>query len=138
MTSSTFARGQHTVRVALGEVPVWVLGDATRLKQIFSNLLQNAANYTPGEGMVHVTMTVEGNLAVVRLRDNGVGIPGDALERIFELFERGEQDAHSPSVGIGLALVRRLVELHGGSVRALSDGPGLGSEFVVRLPIAAD
>jgi signal transduction histidine kinase len=136
MTSSTFARYQHTLRVALGDDPVWVSGDVTRLKQIFSNLLQNAAAYTPGDGMVHVTMTVEGNLAIVRLRDNGIGISSDALERIFELFERGEQDAHSPSVGIGLALVRRLVELHGGSVTALSDGPGRGSEFVVSLPIA--
>ena len=136
MMSSTFARCQHTLRVALGDEPVWVSGDPTRLKQIFSNLLQNAAAYTPGDGMVHVTMTVEGNLAIVRLRDNGIGISSDALERIFELFERGEQDAHSPSVGIGLALVRRLVELHGGSVTALSDGLGRGSEFVVSLPIA--
>jgi signal transduction histidine kinase len=138
MASPLFARYGHTLRIALGDEPVWVSEDPTRLRQVFSNLLQNAATYTPGEGLIEVALQVEGAEAVFRLRDNGMGISADALDRIFELFQRGEHDARSPSVGIGLALVRRLVELHGGHVRALSEGPGQGSEFVVTLPLHPD
>ena len=135
MTAPSFQRRQHALQMDLGDGPVRVSGDATRLKQVFSNLLQNASSYTPAEGIIHGTLSVDRDQAVFRLRDNGVGIPAEALERIFDLFERGEHDASSPSVGIGLALVRRLVELHGGSVHAVSDGPGRGSEFTVTLPL---
>ena len=135
MASPLIHRHQHVVRMELGDDPIRVSGDPTRLKQVFANLLQNAADYTPGNGRIEGALSVEGDQAVFRFRDNGIGIPAAAVDRIFELFERGEHDARSPSVGIGLALARRLVELHGGSVSAASDGPGLGSEFIVTLPM---
>ena len=118
---------------------VWVDGDATRLEQVLTNLLDNAVKYTPSGGRVDVSVTSEGTDAILRVRDTGVGIPPDALPRIFEAFvqaERGEKSSEG-GLGLGLALVKRLVELHGGSVSASSAGPDHGSEFVVRLPRAA-
>jgi len=135
MAAPLFQRRQHVLRMDIGREPIRVSGDPTRLKQVFSNLLQNAATYTPAPGLIQGRLSVDADQAIFRLRDTGVGIPVDALERIFELFERGEHDSSSPSVGVGLALVRRLVELHGGSVIARSDGPGQGSEFIVTLPL---
>jgi signal transduction histidine kinase len=130
-----FAARRQQLTVDLPAEGVWIFGDATRLKQVFSNLLTNAANYTPRGGHVQATLTIEGDAAVFRLRDDGKGIPHEALERIFQPFERGDRENESPSVGIGLALVRQLVGLHGGSVSAFSAGRGQGSEFVVTLPL---
>jgi PAS domain S-box-containing protein len=120
------------------EVPVVVEGDRDRLTQVFSNILANAAKYTRGEGKVWVSVTREANEAVVRIRDTGIGIPPEALNSIFEMFSQLREPGYGESgLGIGLALVQQLVELHGGSVTARSEGVGRGSEFIVRLPLLA-
>ena len=134
MTESLFDRRRHRVATVFSNDPVWVYGDAIRLKQVFSNLLTNAASYTPEGGVVTIRVDASPEHARIRVQDNGSGIVADALERIFELFQRGSNRADGQSSGIGLAVVRRLVELHGGSVSAASDGPGRGSEFTVVLP----
>jgi len=117
--------------------PIAVVGDAMRLQQVFSNLLTNAARYTPDGGKIWVKATVEGDEAVVRVEDNGLGIEADMLSHIFDLFAQ----VHAPEpagegLGIGLSLVKELVVLHGGTVQANSDGLGKGSDFIVRLPSA--
>lgn len=129
----------HTLSVTLPTRPIYLDADPVRLAQVLSNLLNNAAKYTEPGGRITLTAEVEGANAVVRIRDNGIGIPADALPRIFEMFsqvDRGKADAQG-GLGIGLTLVRRLVEMHGGSVEAASEGAGRGSEFTVRLPIPA-
>src|SRR5439155_775820 len=120
--------------------PAWAHADPTRLDQIVSNLLANAAKYTPPGGTIRVRVRGEGDEAVVRVADTGIGIPVGLLPRIFDLFvqgERGLDRAKQEGLGVGLTLVRRLVGLHGGRVEASSDGPGRGSEFVVRLHLIA-
>jgi len=115
---------------------VLIHGDITRITQVVVNLLNNAAKYTPEGGDVWITLREEGADAVVKVRDNGSGIPPDLLENVFDLFAQGERtlDRSEGGLGIGLTLARRIVLLHGGSIQAHSDGPGKGSEFVVRLP----
>jgi signal transduction histidine kinase len=134
MTEPMFEERRHRVACALGDAPAWIVGDAIRLKQIFSNLLRNAASYTPPGGQVRISIDGDDRRVRVRIRDNGCGITAEALPNVFELFNRGGRPSTSQSAGIGLAVVRRLVELHGGSVTASSDGPGRGSEFTVMLP----
>jgi PAS domain S-box-containing protein len=131
-------RKQLRVTPSLGESPVRVNGDPLRLQQVIGNLLSNACKYTPANGSIVITLTREGADAVVRVLDSGAGIPPERLDDIFDLFTQV-----SPSLartegglGIGLTLAKRLVDLHGGDVRAFSKGPGRGSEFVVRLPLA--
>ncbi len=128
---------EHTLTVELGEKPIRLEADPTRLTQIFSNLLNNAAKYTPNGGSIALTAAVEGNEVVVRVRDNGMGIAPEIMPRIFDLFAQGDKSLARTSggLGIGLTLVRRLVELLGGSVAAYSEGTNQGSEFVVRLPL---
>jgi PAS domain S-box-containing protein len=131
---------EHELSVRVPDDPVLVRGDAVRLTQVVANLVNNAAKYTEPGGRIEVA--VERAAAGVRLsvRDNGIGIPVDALERIFELFSQiptGQERAQG-GLGIGLTLARRLVELHGGTVEARSDGPNLGTEIVVHLPEARD
>lgn len=128
----------HQLSVSLPEEPVWVEGDLVRLAQALANLLTNAAKYTDRAGRIEVAIVAEGREAVVRVRDSGIGIAPDMLPRLFDLFVQGNRSlARSQGgLGIGLTLVRRLVEMHGGSVTASSAGLGQGSEFVVRLPIA--
>lgn len=120
--------------------PLFVSGDAVRLEQIVTNILNNASKYTPTGGRITVTLEQEAEEAVLRVADTGVGIAPELLPRIFELFTQGERglDRSQGGLGIGLALVNSLVTLHGGSVQAVSEGPGLGSEFVVRLPLASE
>ena len=103
---------------------------------MLANLLNNAAKYTEEGGRIWLTVTREGAEAVLRVRDTGVGIPADMLSSVFDLFTQVDRslDRSQGGLGIGLTLVRRLVEMHGGSVRAYSEGPTRGSEFVVRLP----
>lgn len=115
-------------------------GDAVRLEQIVNNLLSNAIKYTPPGGTIDVFLEQEAGECVLRVRDSGKGIPPEMLTRIFDLFMQGEVtiDRSEGGMGIGLTLVRKLVELHGGSVRALSEGRGSGSEFVVRMPASAE
>jgi CheY-like chemotaxis protein/anti-sigma regulatory factor (Ser/Thr protein kinase) len=113
-------------------------GDALRLEQVFSNLLRNAIRYTPQGGTISVGVEVDQGDAVVRVGDTGMGIPAELLPRIFEPFVQGtHSEAGEQGLGLGLALVRRLVELHGGTVEARSEGPGTGTVFCVRLPLAA-
>lgn len=125
----------HTLTVELPESPITVNADATRLVQIIINLLNNAAKFTNDGGRVLVKVERENGQAVIRVRDNGRGIAPDALDNIFYQTDHN-LDRSTGGLGIGLALVKNLVELHGGRVEAHSDGPGHGSEFVVRLPCA--
>ncbi len=128
--------GEHDLQVQSPDAPVWVLGDPTRLSQVVSNLLTNAAKYTPVGGSIRVAVDCEGSDAVVRVSDNGAGIPADMLDRVFELFAQVDRtlDRAQGGLGIGLSLVRKLMALHGGSVAAESTGLGRGSTFTVRLP----
>jgi PAS domain S-box-containing protein len=126
-----------TVEIRPGADGLQVDGDADRLVQVFSNLLSNSAKYTDKGGHIQLTLDREGSEAVVRLQDNGIGIPPQALERVFDMFSQAhsrEQRADG-GLGIGLSLVRTLVQMHHGSVTALSDGLGTGSTFTVRLPL---
>ena len=127
--------GAHDLTVAAPD-PVVVEGDATRLAQAVANLLNNAAKYTDRGGRVWLTAERHGSDAVVSVRDEGVGIPPGMLARVFDMFTQVDRtrERSQGGLGIGLALVKRLIELHGGSVEAHSDGPGRGSEFVIRLP----
>jgi len=129
-------KGGHHLRVVLPAEPVFLHADPVRLTQVFANLLNNSCKYTPPGGRLQISAEREGEHAVVRVKDSGAGIPPDQLEKIFNMFnqiDRAPERAQG-GLGIGLTLVRRLVEMHGGSVRASSEGPGKGSEFIVRLP----
>jgi PAS domain S-box-containing protein len=130
------SRGQ-TVSLVLPEVPIVVRADPIRLEQILRNLLDNAFNHTPSGGRVWVTATVEGPMAVVRIRDEGEGISPQTLPKIFEMFTRDQRAIESTieGVGIGLAVVKNLVQLHQGTVEVHNSGLGYGSEFTVNLPL---
>lgn len=125
--------------VAVAAESAWVEGDENRLEQIVTNLLTNALKYTPVHGTIHVKTGREGRDAVLRVEDSGIGIEQDRLALIFELFVQGERglDRREGGLGIGLTLVKKLVELHAGTVTAASDGPGRGSSFTVRIPSIA-
>jgi CheY-like chemotaxis protein/anti-sigma regulatory factor (Ser/Thr protein kinase) len=129
------ARG-HELTVTLPPEPVLVMADPVRLAQVLGNLLNNAAKYTEEGGKIWLTVTGEGGEVVVRVRDTGIGIPAEMLSSVFELFTQVENslDRSQGGLGIGLTLVRRLVEMHGGRVQAHSAGANQGSEFTVRLP----
>ncbi len=131
-------RSHHLELPAAGE-PLFVDGDPARLAQVLANLLNNAAKYTDPGGRIVVTAAGEGEQAVVRVRDNGAGIAPEMLPRIFDMFvqENRSIDRSQGGLGLGLAIVRSLVELHGGTVSVHSEGLGRGSEFVVRLPLTA-
>jgi signal transduction histidine kinase len=132
-----FTERDHRLRVEIPDEVLTVLGDPTRLMQAIGNILSNAAKYTERGGEVILCAVQTGSEVEIRIRDNGIGIPPDLMPMIFNLFtqlDRSSGPAQS-GLGIGLALVRRLVEMHGGSVTAHSDGPGRGSEFVIRLPL---
>lgn len=119
--------------------PLWAEADGTRLVQVIGNLLANALKFTPGGGRVDVGLRREGDHAVMSVRDNGVGIPPEMRARLFEPFIQAPQtlDRSRGGLGLGLAMVKGLVELHGGTVDVTSGGPGLGCEFTIRLPLAA-
>lgn len=125
------------LNVLLPDQPLLVFADPVRLVQIFGNLLDNAAKFTPRRGRIDVVAKAEGANVVVAVKDNGLGLTPDQLSSAFELFRQMKhgQDRNSEGLGIGLALARRLAELHGGEVFARSDGEGRGSEFSVRLPL---
>ena len=130
---------QHNIVVALPDEPIYIEGDVTRLTQIFQNLLNNAAKYTPAGGRVELMASRAEACVRVAVRDNGIGIPPDMLERVFEMFAqagRAETLARD-GLGIGLSLAQRLAQMHGGRIEARSDGNGRGSEFVVVLPTCA-
>jgi PAS domain S-box-containing protein len=127
---------QHDFSVSLPTGPVWVDADPARLEQIVVNLLNNAAKYTDAGGLVRLSVSQEGSGAVIRVRDNGAGIAPEMLPRIFDLFTQvdGTVSRSHGGLGVGLALVRTLVEMQDGRVQAQSGGPGKGSEFTVKLP----
>ncbi len=129
----------HQLTVAVPAEPIFLDADATRLVQVFANLLNNAAKYTERGGRIALTAEREGDQTVVRVEDTGIGIPREQLPKVFEIFAQvnRSQEQSQGGLGIGLSLVKRLVEMHGGSVEARSAGLGKGSEFVVRLPVAA-
>ncbi len=128
---------RHELRVEQWQQPLYVSGDRTRLVQVVSNILNNAAKYTPSGGRIALRVTSEGGEAVIAVSDNGQGIEPQVLPYIFDLFTQAERtpDRSQGGLGIGLALVKSLVALHGGRVAAFSDGPNKGSEFVIRLPL---
>jgi CheY-like chemotaxis protein len=123
--------------VDLPHEPVIVLGDSVRLQQVFGNILNNAAKYTPVSGTITVGLAAENDSAVLRVRDNGAGIASDRLEWIFDLFTQAHQTLARTEggLGVGLTVARRLIELHGGRIRAISEGLSKGSEFVLELPL---
>lgn len=129
----------HRLEVTLPPEPIYLFADPVRMVQIFGNLVNNACKYTDPDG--HITLTAERSdgIVTVRVRDTGIGIPPDRLESIFELFTQVDRslDRAQGGLGIGLTLVKRLVELHEGTVEVRSEGPGKGSEFTVRLPVLA-
>jgi CheY-like chemotaxis protein len=121
------------------ERPLWVDGDQVRLTQVVTNLLNNAAKYQAEGGRITLVLEREGAEVVIRVRDEGMGIAPEMLSQVFDLFVQAESTLHRAhgGLGIGLSLVKRLAEMHGGNVRAFSGGAGHGSEFVVRLPCRA-
>jgi PAS domain S-box-containing protein len=139
-TRAALDERNHTLTLTLPPHPLRVDGDATRLAQVAMNLIHNAAKYTPEGGQVWVSLQRDDKQAVLSVRDNGIGIPADLAPRVFDLFVQGERalDRADGGLGIGLTLVRKLLDSHGGTVEARSAGPGQGSEFVVRLPALAD
>ena len=129
----------HHLRVILPAEPLFLHADPVRLTQVFANLLNNSCKYTHAGGELQISAERDSDHAVVRVKDSGAGIPADQLEKIFNMFNQVDPSPERAQggLGIGLTLVRRLVEMHGGSVHARSDGPGKGSEFIVRLPALA-
>ena len=137
-TVDSFVRMQgHALTIDLPTEAVYVSGDSTRLSQVFSNLLNNAAKYTDPGGSISLSVRVEGDQVVVRVSDNGVGIAPEMQRVIFGMFAQADRslERRQAGLGVGLTLAERLVELHGGSIELHSDGLGSGSEFVVRLPL---
>ena len=139
LSSPLLEQRQHRLELAVPSRGLTVNGDATRLAQIFSNLITNAAKYTESGGELAIFAERRGDEAVVRVRDNGIGISADVLPRVFDLFVQDRQalDRSQGGLGLGLAIVQSLVTMHGGSVTARSEGKGRGSELEVRLPVAA-
>ncbi len=129
----------HELKIELPPDDLELEGDPARLAQVLSNLLSNAAKYMDHGGSIRLSVTEEGGQAVIRVEDRGVGIPADLLERVFDPFVQVDRSLHRSQggLGIGLALVRSLVAMQGGTVEACSEGPGQGSAFVVRLPLAS-
>ena len=131
---------QHELVICEPPQPLYIHGDLTRLAQVVSNLLNNAAKYTERGGLIRLTVERQAGQVAIAVRDNGSGIPDDMLPRIFDMFTQANRalDPAQSGLGIGLTLVKRLVEMHGGTVEGKSEGPNQGSEFVVRLPLAAE
>ena len=129
-------RRRHRLLTHVPSEAVTVDADAVRLCQVVTNLLLNAAKYTHPDGCISVALEAPEETAIVRVRDNGIGIAADLLPRVFEMFTQAPNlaDTSMGGLGIGLAVARELVQLHGGTLSAYSDGPGCGSEFVMRLP----
>jgi CheY-like chemotaxis protein/two-component sensor histidine kinase len=132
-------RRKHHFGVQIPEHTVMIEGDLTRLAQVISNLLNNAAKYTDDGGHIRLDATLEGSMVAIRVRDTGLGVAPNLLPHVFDLFTQADRtlDRVEGGLGIGLTLVKRLVEMHGGQVEAHSEGLGRGAEFIVRLPVLA-
>jgi PAS domain S-box-containing protein len=137
-TAPVIEAARHSLDLLPSPQPLVIEGDEHRLTQVFTNLLNNAARYTPPGGTISVEASQETNSAVVRVRDNGRGIDAGSIGTIFNMFVRGRMPLErvGEGLGVGLAIARSIVELHGGSIRAASEGEGKGAEFTVRLPLA--
>jgi signal transduction histidine kinase len=131
---------RHQLTVELDDEPMCVGGDPVRLTQVFANLLNNAAKYTNHGGRISISTRRDGSDAVISVKDNGIGIAPNALSQVFDMFMQVDRSTRRSQggLGIGLTLVRSLVGMHGGTVEARSDGPGLGSEFIVKLPLLVE
>ena len=132
--------GSHELSVSLPDKPVFLDADLTRLAQVLSNLLTNSAKYTPSGGRIWLCAERGDGDVVVSVRDTGIGIPAEALPHIFDMFSQVDRpiERSTGGLGIGLALVKALVEMHGGTVTAESEGEGRGSLFTIRLPLIVD
>lgn len=132
-------KSQHKLSLSLPEEPLPLLGDRARLTQVLANLLNNAAKYTPPGGSLSLSLEQDGDEALFRVRDSGIGIPQHMLDKVFDMFTQIENslDRAQGGLGIGLTLVRELVNMHHGSISVTSAGPGCGSEFMVRIPCLA-
>lgn len=132
-------QSQQTLEVDLGKMPIYVTGDASRLVQCVVNLLNNAAKYTPEGGQITVTAKTASGMAALSVRDTGIGLASDQIDSVFELFQQHDVDRErgQAGMGIGLTLVQRLINLHGGLVEVHSDGIDKGAEFTIRLPTIA-
>jgi signal transduction histidine kinase len=135
---SAHSHRKHLVSVALPAEPVLLDADLIRLEQVVVNLLSNAAIYTPDGGSIAVTVGLVNGRAELRVADSGIGIAPEMLTSVFDLFTRaeGSREHSREGLGIGLNVVKRIAEMHGGSVAARSAGTGAGSEFIVSLPLA--
>ena len=133
----TIQERDHRLTTSFPDSPVWVRADSARLQQVFVNLLVNAAKYTEVGGHIQLSIERDADDAIVRVHDSGIGIAPDVLPHVFDLFVQAELSSRHSDVGlgIGLALVRNLIESHGGCISAASRGLGQGSEFTVRLPM---
>ncbi len=129
----------HHLTLNVSDTPVWVMADTTRLAQIIGNLVTNAAKYTPAGGKIDVSVTAQAQEAIIAVRDNGVGIPDSMLPKIFDLFTQVETslERSQGGLGIGLALVKKLITMHGGSIAVESKGKNAGSVFTIRLPLVS-
>ncbi len=128
---------RHALTIDLPAEPIWLYADPTRVAQVIGNLLSNAAKYTPDGGVVELAARLDDGFVEIDVSDNGIGVPDDMRSKIFELFAqvRGPSQRMNEGLGIGLALVKQLVELHGGGISLAGSGLGAGSRFRVRLPI---
>jgi signal transduction histidine kinase len=135
-----FEEAGLTLAVAAPAEPIWVNGDPIRLTQAVSNLLDNAAKFTDRGGRVELNISSTGSDAVIAIHDTGIGIAAEMLPRLFDIFMQADisLERSRGGLGLGLALVKGLVGLHGGTVSASSQGPGKGATFTIRLPLAAD
>jgi CheY-like chemotaxis protein/two-component sensor histidine kinase len=131
---------KHEIAVSLPSQAIYLRADAVRLTQVFSNLLNNACKYTDDGGSIRLTAERQGSDVVVTIKDTGIGIPADKVAHVFEMFAQVQpvSGRSRGGLGIGLTVVKRLVEMHGGSVNVTSDGPGRGSAFSVRLPVIGE
>ncbi|MGO4169524.1 hybrid sensor histidine kinase/response regulator [Novosphingobium sp. YAF33] len=138
--SHAIAAAGHALRVDLPNENVWIDGDTTRIAQASANLIVNAARYTPSGGEIGVALTIDEAAAHVTVTDNGLGIPPEMLDKIFEVFAQvdGHKGQSAGGIGIGLSLVKHICELHGGTVSVKSAGSGKGSSFTIRLPLASN
>jgi signal transduction histidine kinase len=131
-------QSEHSLTLNLPSEPLFVEADLIRMAQVFANLLNNAAKYTPPKGEIEMSVESNGREAIIQVRDNGIGIPEHMLSKVFDMFTQIDRTEDGPSpggLGIGLSIVKRLVEMHGGQIEVRSQGYGLGSQFIVRLPL---
>jgi two-component system CheB/CheR fusion protein len=134
-----FERARHTLTVQIGDEPLLVQADGARLTQVIANTLTNAANYTPPQGRIDVSVTRDGQSALITVRDNGQGMSADVLKHLFDMYFQGPSGgARNRGLGIGLAIAKQLMEMHGGNIVATSAGPGQGSTFTLSLPLLQD